>query len=319
MDTNINNQKPLVSVIMAAYNAERYIAEAIESILSQTYSNWELIIADDASTDTTTDIIGRYAKQDSRIKTIRLDKNSGQAIARNKAIEKSIGKYLAILDADDISLPNRLTTQVEFLESNKNIDFVGSSADLIDKDGKIIGKKAKSQTNEEIKFSLLLQTQFITSSVVLKKEIFMKTNGFDTKYLYAEDYDMWNKLSLQGRKCANIKEVLIQHRIQPQSVTQMSHTQQIQEQHALNINARSVSRFINIPREKLENLVNFINNKKLSIFEFLSALYWYRHLMQKYIISDACTKTEAVYVKKLYKRKCKHILKTKFKNLLNML
>ena len=129
MDTNIDMQintkkRPIVSIIMAAYNAEKYIVEAIESVLFQTYSNWELIITDDFSNDETSKIIDEYKKKDNRIKSIRLDKNSGQAIARNKAIEKSLGKYLAILDADDIALPNRLITQVEFLESNKDIDFV---------------------------------------------------------------------------------------------------------------------------------------------------------------------------------------------------
>jgi glycosyltransferase EpsE len=318
MDTNINNQKPLVSVIMAAYNADKYIAEAIESVLSQTYSNWELIIADDVSNDKTPEIIKAYKKKDGRVKSIRLNKNSGSAIARNIAIEKSFGKYIAILDSDDIALPDRLTTQVKFLESNKDIDFVGSYVELINEDGKVIGKKKKPLTYEKIKFPILLQIQFVMSAVTLRKEVIVEINGLDNEYLYVEDYDMWDRLLLRGKKCANIPTVLIQHRIQPESVTQMSHTQPIQEQRALDINARSVARFIKIPRDKLINLVNFVNNKPLSILQLFSALKWYKSLAQAYIASDTCTKTEAVYVKKLYKIMRKHGIKTKVKQLLRI-
>lgn len=318
MDTNIKNNKPLVSVIMAAYNADKYIAEAIESILSQTYSNWELIIADDVSNDRTAEIIDSYKKKDNRIKSMRLDKNSGSVIARNVAIEKSLGKYLAILDSDDVALPDRLTTQVEFLESNKDIDFVGSYVELIDESGEIIGKKKKPLTHEEIKFPILLQIQFVMSAVTLIKSVVVEIGGLDNNYLYVEDYDLWDRLLLRGKKCANIPTILTQHRIQPESVTQMSHTQPIQEQRALDVNARSVARFINIPRKKLINLVNFVNNKPLSIFELFNALSWYKHLVQKYISSDTCTETEAIYVKNLYKIMRKHGIKTKIKNLLRI-
>jgi len=254
MDTNMNNKKPLVSVIMAAYNAEKYIAEAIESVLSQTYSNWELIIADDASTDATADIINRYTKQDDRIKATRLDKNSGQAIARNKAIEKSMGKYLAILDSDDVSLPDRLSTQVEFLESNTDISLVGSYTDLINEDGKIIGTKRKPLTNEEIKFRLMLQAQFTASTVCMTRHALVEVGNFDTNYLYAEDYELWSRFVEKGKKVANIDRSLVLYRMHSDSVTRTTETQKIQEQNALDVNARNVARFMVIPRKNLVNM-----------------------------------------------------------------
>lgn len=318
MDTNINNKNPLVSVIMPAYNVKKYIAEAIESILSQTYSNWELIIADDASTDTTREVVSNYVDKDLRIKLICLDKNSGPVIARNKAIGKSSGEYLAMLDADDVSLPDRLAKQVGFLEYNKDIDFVGSSAELIDENGETVGRKTKPLTHEEIKFPLLLQTQFVMSSVILRKKAFAEACGFDNAYLYAEDYDMWTKLLTLGKKCANIPKVLIQYRIQPQSVTHMSHTQLIQERNALNINARCVARFMAIPKKDLVNMVNMINNKQLSVFELINALKWHRRLAQKYITSDVCAGAEAKYVKNFCHIILKHGIKTKIKNLLRV-
>jgi len=318
MDTNVNNKKPLVSVIMAAYNTEKYIAEAIESVLSQTYSNWELVIADDASTDTTADIVDRYARQDGRIKMIRLDKNSGQAIARNKAIEKSMGKYLAILDADDVSLPDRLLKQVEFLESNTDISLVGSSAELIDEAGKAIGTKRKPLSNKEIRFRLLLQTQFTASTVCTTKSAFMEVGGFDTKYLYAEDYDLWSRLVKKGEKLANIAQPLVLYRMHSNSVSRKTETQKIQEQNALDVNARNVAPFITIPRKNLVNMVNMNNNRQLSIFQIIDALKWYRRLVQGYVVSDVCTKTEAVYVKNLYCVICKHVIKIKIKRLLHI-
>lgn len=316
--STVTNNNPLVSIIMPAYNAEKYIAEAIESVLSQTYSNWELIIADDFSTDSTAKIVDSYKKKDERVKSIRMGKNSGPVIARNKAIEKSSGEYLAMLDADDVSLPDRLAKQVGFLEYNKDIDFVGSSAELIDENGKVVGKKTKPLTYEEIKFPILLQTQFIMSSVVLKKKAFIETCGFDNAYLYAEDYDMWTKLLALGKKCANIKVALIRYRIQPQSLTQMSLTQPIQERNALNINARGVARFMAIPRKDLVNMVNMINNQQLSVFELINALKWHRRLARKYITSDVCAGAEAKYVKNFYHRILKHAIKTKIKNLLRV-
>src|ERR1035437_2986482 len=145
MDTTMTNEKtPLVSVIMAAHNADTYIAETIESVLAQTYPNWELIITDDASTDTTRSSITEYEKRDPRIKLIPLDTSVLQTIARIKAIEASSVTYLAILDADDISLPHRFKTQVDFLETHPDIAVVGSAAELIDEHGVSTGKKQKS-------------------------------------------------------------------------------------------------------------------------------------------------------------------------------
>ena len=109
---NIHNTEPyLVSIITPSYNSEKFISMTIDSVLRQTYRNWEMIIVDDASTDNTCTIIYDYCKKDNRIKLIRLKKNSGAAVARNRAIEKSKGKYIAFLDSDDIWLPEKLKIQ----------------------------------------------------------------------------------------------------------------------------------------------------------------------------------------------------------------
>jgi teichuronic acid biosynthesis glycosyltransferase TuaG len=115
-------KEALVSVVMPAYNAEKYIEQAIRSVQNQSYSNWELLICDDCSSDNTTHIIKKYQKKDDRIKLFELKKNSGVTIARNTSLENSIGKYIAFLDSDDYWLKDKLSVQIKFMES-KNISF----------------------------------------------------------------------------------------------------------------------------------------------------------------------------------------------------
>ena len=108
----------LVSVIIPAYNIEKYVAETIESVLNQTYKNWEIVITDDCSTDRTIDVIEKYASRDARIHLWKLDKNSGAAAARNNSIKQARGRYIAFLDGDDWWYPTKLEKQIQFMEEN---------------------------------------------------------------------------------------------------------------------------------------------------------------------------------------------------------
>ncbi|WP_198780489.1 glycosyltransferase family 2 protein [Shewanella putrefaciens] len=110
--------KPLVSIIMPSYNSSKTIAESIESVLAQTYHNWELLITDDVSVDDTKNIVRSYCEIDNRIKLFELDKNSGAGVSRNNSIRYSKGEYIAFLDSDDLWLPNKLSIQIEFMENN---------------------------------------------------------------------------------------------------------------------------------------------------------------------------------------------------------
>lgn len=127
---------PLVSVIMPAYNGEKYIGDAIESVLNQSYDNFELIIVEDKSTDNTLEVIQKYI--DSRLFLYLNSQNRGIAYSTNLGIAKSKGKYIALLDDDDIALKRRLEWQVNFLEEHKDIDIVGGRSALIDSEGKFI-------------------------------------------------------------------------------------------------------------------------------------------------------------------------------------
>ena len=133
----------LVSIITPTYNAEKFITETLKSVQNQTYQNWEMILIDDASTDETVKIISDFAKKDSRIKLFKLGKNSGNGFARNIALEKAVGKYVAYLDADDLWFPNKLEKQIEFLKEN-NLHFTFSFYDCIDEEGNSLNRRVEA-------------------------------------------------------------------------------------------------------------------------------------------------------------------------------
>ena len=221
MDTNINKnkEKPLVSVIMAAYNADKYIAEAIESILSQTYQNWELIIADDASSDKTVEIINEYTKRDSRIKLICQDKNSGPAAARNEAIKKSLGKYIAILDSDDISLPARLEEQVKFLEGHPDFGIIGSWTSVIDETGTETGFAWENTLPAEKIPSMLLFKNYFTNSATMIRKSAIPVGGYRAEFIPSEDYDLWVRI-IKKWSGYNLQKILTKYRVHQDGISQ---------------------------------------------------------------------------------------------------
>ncbi|SHL36311.1 glycosyltransferase family 2 protein [Flavobacterium saccharophilum] len=136
----------LVSIITPTYNAEKFITETLKSVQNQTYQNWEMILVDDASTDKTVNIIADFAEKDSRIKLFKLEKNSGNGFARNIALEKAVGKYIAYLDADDLWFANKLEKQIGFLKTN-TLPFTFSFYDCIDEEGNSLNRRVEAPIN----------------------------------------------------------------------------------------------------------------------------------------------------------------------------
>lgn len=195
----------LVSVVLPAYNAELYLKEALDSILQQTFTNFELIILNDGSTDSTEDIILSY--EDSRIVYVKNQENLGLIGTLNKGISLAKGKYIARMDADDIALPKRLSKQISFLEANTQYGVVGAFAQIID--SKEIYKVPI--TNEAIKAFLYIDSPFIHPSVVIRKDL-LSSNLYDHQYHRIEDYELWVRLSAQT-KFYNIPEILLKYRV----------------------------------------------------------------------------------------------------------
>ena len=133
----------LVSIITPTYNCGKFIGETIESVQKQTYTNWEMVIVDDCSTDDTKDVVERYLQQDKRIKYHCLTENSGAAVARTKAMELATGQYMAFLDSDDLWMPNKLEKQIKFMQ-DKNYVFTSTSYQHMNEEGKMLPKVLKA-------------------------------------------------------------------------------------------------------------------------------------------------------------------------------
>ncbi|OCT11560.1 hypothetical protein A8709_05430 [Paenibacillus pectinilyticus] len=199
----------MVSVIMSVFNTSdvKVLQRSIHSIISQTFSDFEFIICDDGSTDGTYEVLATICKSDRRIKLIRNETNLKAAMARNRCISLSKGKYIAIMDADDCSVVNRLQTQLDFLENNKEFDFVGSSADLYNEIG-IWGHRKYNKYPENKDFLFVLP--FVHASVMFRKKALEEVGGYRVakETNRTEDYDLFMRLYANGNKGANLEDML---------------------------------------------------------------------------------------------------------------
>lgn len=217
--------KPMLSVILPAYNAELYIAAAVESILTQTYKNFELIIINDGSTDKTADIINEY--KDSRIQ-IFTQKNQGLVASLNRGIEAAKGKHITRQDADDVSLPIRLQTQLKEFDKNPKLVVVGSSIGVMDLRGKVMHEHHVLLGNTELKQELLVRSPFAHGSVMMRRDAVLKAGGYQGDEWPAEDYGLWLRLSAYG-DFANIDEPLYVYRENPAGVSSLNTKLQLEK------------------------------------------------------------------------------------------
>ena len=219
---NSSKPSPVVSVIMPVYNAQAYVGEAIESILAQTYRNFELIIIDDASTDASWRIIRKYAKAHPEfIRAHRLDKNINQGgdACANIALELARGAYIARMDADDIAYPARLAKQVAYLSNHPTCSLVGGSADVIDKNGVIIGEKIEPSSHEQIYKSYFTFHPIIHPSCMYRRKWNKKPFAYMLRYSANNDYYTFFTHMCQGARYHNLPEKLLKYRIHSQNDT----------------------------------------------------------------------------------------------------
>lgn len=200
--------KPLVSVLMPVYNAEKYLAASIGSILAQTYGDFELLICDDASTDGSLEIVRSF--DDTRMTLLTNRENLGNAATRNRLIEHASGEYVAVLDADDTAEPDRLARQVDFLERNPEIGLCGSWVNVIGHDGERRGRLKNLTNPKELRINLLFSVPFIHSSVMARADL-MKSNPYDPEFRQSQDYELWCRLA-DLTLLANIPEYLVDYR-----------------------------------------------------------------------------------------------------------
>jgi glycosyltransferase involved in cell wall biosynthesis len=204
---------------MPVYNGQRYVKQAIQSLLAQTFSDFEIIVVDDGSTDQTAPIVKELATQDNRIRYF-YQPNAGVVSARNFAIERSRSDFVALLDSDDIAHPNRLERQLRFMTENPEIIACGSFARQITTSGWPIATWEMPKSHSDIVDYLMHQgSSIINPSAIIRRKAFERAGMYDMSFSHGgEDYDMWCRFAGIGQ-LANIEEALIDYRVDPRSLT----------------------------------------------------------------------------------------------------
>jgi len=209
--------QPELSIIMSVYNDSKYLGSAIDSILNQSYTDFEFIIINDGSTDDSLAVINRYASRDNRIKSIDQE-NIGLTRSLNKGIIMSTGRYIARMDSDDISNPERLKIQVQFLKNNTDYALVGTNVVKIDTDGRDISINRTKYHHKAIIATLKNRNCFVHGSVVINKSLLDGELRYDEKFRYAQDYKLWTEIASKY-KVANLKNALYKLRIHEKSIS----------------------------------------------------------------------------------------------------
>jgi glycosyltransferase involved in cell wall biosynthesis len=202
--------QPMISVVLPVFNGEQTIGRGVESILNQTYGNFELIIINDGSTDRTPEILAGY--KDQRLVVLEQE-NKGLVPSLNRGIKRARGKYIARMDADDESVPMRFEKQLSFLKQKPSCAIVGSTAKVVYPDGKE-RIRIRPLNTESIKKNIVRVCPFTHSSVMIRKSVFDRVGLYDqsldgSKELLVEDYDLWVRILATGDEMANLPDVLI--------------------------------------------------------------------------------------------------------------
>jgi len=286
---------PTISVIMAVYNGEKFLQQTIDSILSQTFADFEFIIVNDGSTDSTKQILEK--NDDKRIIIIDNESNLGVNKSRNSGIQKARGKYIAITDADDISLPDRFQIQVDFLEKNKYVGVCGTFIKVIDKDGKVqYSDWPYSFNSKENYIHFLFNCPLAHSSIMGKRELFLE-NPYEFHFLVAEDFELWERLS-HKTVLVNIEKVLLLYRIYGEN-TSLKRENEMKYAVCV-LQKRILQGFgIDITEEKVKDLFFWEKGDKFLLKEFDKILF----IVSKNYGKDILEKNKE-FISKQYVNRC---------------
>lgn len=208
---------PRVSVLLPVFNGEAYLIGAIESILSQSYQDFEILVVDDGSTDRTPDLLKQLQSRDSRLRVFTLEHNQGISSALNTGLQHARGELIARLDADDICLPDRFQRQVDYFQSHPEVGLLGGNCTVINAKGRIIAYWFYPTSDLAIRWKMLFHNAFINSTMMFRREVAEGEQFFTIRNL-SEDYDFWLAL-LDRTQAANLPTSLILYRKHDQSLS----------------------------------------------------------------------------------------------------
>ena len=256
---------PLVSVIMPVYNGEKYLAEAIDSILAQTFTDFEFLIVDDGSQDNSAEIIRSYEKRDRRIRFIQLERNMGAAVARNRGIAAAGGEYITGMDCDDVSLPERLQKQVDFLKSHPEIGGIGAFARVVNHDlTTLIYDFEVPRKHALIALTMFFGYGFIGATIMLRREFLSAVGGYEPGWRNCYDLELFSRLLHETRiRYANLPDDLYLYRRHEQLKLRNANTEEHEEERE--IKRRNLERLWNeAPEATLDHLYCLRMRSKLS-------------------------------------------------------
>lgn len=273
-----NKNKPLVSVILPVYNGKKFLSEAIESVIAQTYSDWEIIAVNDGSTDASLEILRKYEQQlPSKINVINQE-NYGISIARNRAIASAKGEYIAFLDCDDLWLPNKLKKQVDFLDSNSEIGLLYSDCYVLDSNSNmkedIYSLRTKPRKGNI--FHILLYNNFIpTSTVIVRRGVLKEIGLFNPRYKISQDYDLWLRIA-ETYPVDFLNEPLAKYRFRHEGISRNVELM-------VNEDFQILEFWLNKKPELRRELKSKIKQKKARLHYQLVLYYYHNHKIKKAI------------------------------------
>lgn len=297
--------KDKISVIMPTYNAELYLRQAVESILNQTYADFEFIIIDDGSTDRTEEIIKSYP--DSRILYLKNKQNLGIVKTLNIGLMAARGEFIALMNADDISSSERLEKQYKFLQRKKDVSLVGSSAEYINQEGGLLKNEIKSSNYNLIKWQMLFDFSFINGSIFFRSEILKNLIGYkEIEGDCVEDYEFLLRVC-EKYQVSNIKDKLYRYRVYGSSVSSLKKERIIENARKLSYN--NLKRYVDLSITDIRNFHKAIAgelNDKLKL-----AIVWrlHRQVFLKFIANNNLSSWEIMLIFKDYLRVCLIILR----------
>jgi glycosyltransferase involved in cell wall biosynthesis len=297
MQNPITNN-PTISVIMSVYNGEKYLKESIESIIKQTYGDFEFIIINDGSTDQTKNIIQEYADKDSRIILIHQEKNTGLIDCLNLGLSLARGKYFARMDADDISLPNRFKIQKDFLDCHPGVGLVGGNFHVIDSSGKrtsnIINNPSLPVYHNQIYWGLCFSICIAHVTIMARLELIIQASGYKRETTNAEDYDLWTRLAPRII-FHNVPQKLVIIRRHENNVTlinndpQMKTRKQISKYHISQILQRNIS---------LEMMDNLYSTEPVNLIWAKQIVKLFNDVFRNITSANYMTKGDVIFIKK---------------------
>ncbi len=274
----MSTSSPTISVLMPAYNAEKYLATAVESILNQTYSDFEFIIIDDGSTDASGQIIQNYAKKDPRIVAVQNKQNRGICQALNKGLEIASGQYIARMDTDDWSYSHRLEQQLNFIESHPEVVICGASIEICDESLNTLNKRKYPLTDEETRKKIFRINPFAHPATFYKTELAKKVGGYNPQLRDVEDYDFYFRLGQLGQ-FANLPQTVLKLRTHPNSISNKKISRQAWLNLYVRLKAMAEYDFKTSWQDKAFLLANTLGlvlippNLKFRLFNFLRRSY----------------------------------------------